>query len=81
MEFFMVSCPGKGDKGEVSIDSSPQGENITDDELNVVQCNPGHHNISMMCLVGKACRESIQSIEIIGTNPIQPMEVPFLCAT
>ena len=81
MEFITVSCPGKRDKGEVFIDASSQGESKTDDELNVFQCNPGHHYISMRCLVGKECRESTQLVGIVGTNPIQPMEVPFQCAT
>jgi hypothetical protein len=78
MEFFTVPCPGRG---EVFIDGSSLGENKRNSELNVFQCNPGMHDISLTCRVGKHCTELQQSKEIINTNPIRPMEVPFICAS
>ena len=78
MEFFKVLCP---DRGEVFIDGSSLGENKSDGELNVFQCNPGIHNISLTCRVGKHCMERQQFTEIINTNPISPMGVPFICAS
>lgn len=78
MEFFKVPCP---DRGVVFIDGSPQGENKSDDQLNVFQCNPGTHYISLTCQVGRRCMEMQQSKEIINTNPISPMKVPFTCAS
>jgi hypothetical protein len=78
MEFFTVSCSGRG---EVFIDDNSLGENKSDGELNVFQCNPGNHYISMNCMVGKPCRVSKQLVNIINTNPISPMEVYFKCAS
>jgi hypothetical protein len=78
MEFFTVPCPGRG---HVFIDGGSLGENNSVDALNVFQCNPGYHNISLTCLVGKNCRAPVQFRKIIATNPIEPMEVPFLCAS
>jgi hypothetical protein len=76
MEFFTVPCPGRG---QVFIDDSSLGDNKSIDDLNVFQCNPGYHKLSLICLVGKHCRESMQFRKIIATNPIEPMEVPFIC--
>ena len=78
MEFFTVPCPGRG---EVFIDGVSLGENKSNGELNVFQCNPGHHYISMKCLVGKSCDVPKQLVNIINTNPISPMEVPLECAS
>lgn len=77
MEFFKVPCPGRG---EVSINGSPQGENMKDNKLHVFQCGEGTHDISMKCLVGKRCQEPVQRVSITGTNPILPQEAPFTCA-
>ena len=76
MEFFKVPCP---DRGEVFIDDNLLGENKSNGELNVFQCDPGNHYISMKCLVGRHCQVPKQLIGIIDTNPISPMEVPFVC--
>lgn len=78
MEFFTVPCPGRG---EFFIDGISVGENKSNGELNVFQCNPGHHCISMNCIVGERCKVSRQLVNIIDTNPISPMEVPFECAS
>jgi hypothetical protein len=78
MEFFTAPCPGRG---QVFINGVFLGENKSIDELSVFQCNPGYHNISLTCLVGKHCRESVQFKKITATNPIEPMEVPFICAS
>ena len=78
MEFFTVPCPGRG---EGFIDGISLGENKSNGELNVFQCNPGNHYISMNCMVEKRCRVSKQLVNIINTNPITPMEVDFKCAS
>ncbi len=78
MEFFTVPCPGKG---KVFIDGQYQGDSLEDTELKVFQCNTGTHDIAMECLVDKQCVKTSQKVQIEGTNPILPMEVPFICAT
>jgi hypothetical protein len=77
MEFFTVPCPGKGN---VKIDGSFQGESVQGTTLHKFQCGEGTHDISMECLAGKQCQAPVQRVEIAGTNPILPMEVPFECA-
>jgi hypothetical protein len=77
MEFFNVPCPKRG---EVFIDGSSLGENKSDGELNVFQCNPGNHYISMNCLAGNSCQTRRQLKNITDTNPINPLGVPFQCA-
>lgn len=79
MEFFTVPCPGRG---QVSIDGNVQGENKEQgsDKPVIFQCGRGLHDISMACLVGKTCSVQVQRVEVGGTNPIEPMEVPFTCA-
>ena len=77
MEFFKVPCPGKG---KVSIDQRYQGENKDNESLHVFLCSEGNHDISMACLVGKTCQETVQRIPLSNTNPIDPPEVTFTCA-
>lgn len=76
MEFFTVSCLRKG---KVSIDGSYLGENKAGDELRVFQCEPGLHDISLECLMGRRCRIMTQRIMITGTNAILPVKVRFVC--
>ncbi len=77
MEFFTVPCPGKG---KVSIDGRYQGDSIEDEDLKVFQCNRGTHDISMECLVGKQCKETVQRVQVEDSDPIIPMEVEFECS-
>ncbi len=78
MEFFKVPCPGKGN---VKLDGVFQGPNFQNGELHVFQCNRGDHDIEMECLVGKKCKEALQNKIVKNTDPILPMEVPFVCQT
>ncbi|MCD4678025.1 MAG: hypothetical protein K8S18_18835 [Desulfobacula sp.] len=77
MEFFKVTCPGKG---KVSIDGSYQGENTDGTEQKIFQCNPGAHDISMECLEEKQCAEPVKRVQIEDTNPILPKEIYFICS-
>ncbi len=77
MEFFKIICPGKGN---VFIDGSFQGLSLDGSEPRVFQCNTGTHDIRMDCLDGKQCQKPVQRVRVEHTNPIQPMEVIFICA-
>ena len=76
-EFFVAPCPGTG---VISIDDADQGENKRDSGLHVFQCGTGFHDISMACSGGKKCKEPVKrKVLIAGTNPLDPMKVPFEC--
>ena len=77
MEFFQCPCP---ERGEVILDNVGQGPN-KDVAGNVLpkQCNEGRHTISLKCTGSKKCSPEQVDIEITGTNPILPLEVPFTC--
>lgn len=78
MEFFSCPCPLKG---TVILDGNEQGPNKDQDgSVRTLQCGPGLHRLSLACLVGRTCTQAFQEVEISGTNPILPMEVPFQCA-
>ena len=76
MEFFIISCPGRG---RVFLDKVFQGENINNETPTVFKCNRGVHEISMECLSGKTCATPAQMLTIKDTNPILPLEVKFTC--
>jgi hypothetical protein len=78
MQFFNCPCSGKGN---VILDGVDQGPN-KDAAGNLLpkQCNAGLHRIALKCLDEKQCDPAEVQVEIRGTNPIHPLEVPFQCA-
>ena len=78
MEFFTCPCP---ERGNVILDGVSQGSN-KDRAGNLVtkQCNTGLHRIALKCPDGKQCDPVEIQVEILNTDPISPMEVPFKCA-
>jgi hypothetical protein len=76
MEYFTVSCVRKG---RVTMDGAYLGENKNGDSLQVFQCEPGLHDISLECLMGRRCRVMTQRVRITGTNAILPVQVRFVC--
>ena len=73
---YIVSCLRKG---RVSIDGSYVGENKSGDTLQVFQCAPGLHDVSLECLNGRRCRVMTQRVMIAGTNAILPIRIYFVC--
>ena len=78
MEFFTCPC---SDRGNVILDGVNQGPNKDQaGNLMTKQCNTGLHSVSLQCPDGKQCEPNEIEIEIRGTDPIAPLEVPFQCA-
>ena len=77
MEFFVCPCP---ESGTVILDGNDQGPNKkTTGKLLTKNCNEGLHTVALQCSAGKRCSPAQVDVEITGTNPISPMEVPFQC--
>ncbi|MCM2358295.1 MAG: hypothetical protein NDI77_09110 [Geobacteraceae bacterium] len=78
MEFIRCPCPGLG---KVFVDGDEQGANKDGaGEVRAVLCGPGLHEIALECLIGRKCANSPQQVDLAGTSPVQPKEVPFRCA-
>lgn len=75
MEFFQCPCP---ETGNVLVDGKDQGPNKDGaGKPQTKMCNPGLHWISLECRVGKKCGRKL--VEVVETDPVMPMEVPFIC--
>lgn len=78
MEFFVCPCSATGD---VILDDSDQGPNMDDcGTLLTKMCNEGLHTVSLQCRDGRVCYPAAVHVVITGTDPINPMVVPFQCA-
>lgn len=77
MEFFVCPCP---EIGNVILDGKGQGPNKNGAGKRLTKmCNEGLHTVALQCPAGKTCSPQQVDVEITGTDPIFPMEVPFLC--
>lgn len=77
MEFFVCPCPATCN---VILDGIDQGPNMdSSGNLLTKQCNAGLHTISLNCPGGKKCFPAQVEIEVMDTDPISPLEVPFKC--
>lgn len=75
MEFFQCPCP---ETGNVLIDGNNQGPNKDGaGKLQTKMCNAGLHWISLECRGGKKCGQKL--VDVVETDPVMPMEVPFQC--
>lgn len=73
MEFFVCTS---GYIGDVFLDGNNQGRNKDmTGQLLVKQCNEGPHLIKLKCLNG--INYPAKSVNIAGTDPIAPAQVPF----
>ncbi|GFE61454.1 hypothetical protein AOG2_20410 [Geobacter sp. AOG2] len=77
MEFFRCPCPLNGN---VILDGADLGPNKDDSGRPLTKlCNAGFHTISLLCPAGKRSSPLQVTIEITGTDPSSPLEVPFQC--
>ena len=77
LQFFRCPCPSRGN---VILDGKDVGPNRdTKGKLLTKQCNEGLHVISLKCKGSKHCDPPAVTVHITGTDPIQPLEVPFKC--
>ncbi len=73
MEFFVCTSI---DIGDVILDGINQGANKDATGILLTkQCNSGLHSVALNCLSGKSYPE--KTVNIGGTDPIAPLEVPF----
>lgn len=77
MEFFVCPCTATGN---VILDGADQGRNKGDcDELLTKMCNEGLHTVSLVFDDGRVCSPAQRTVEIVDTDPVCPLEVPFEC--